>query len=66
MSSAKPAPFFLYQAHFTVHLPLQARDEVIAKYRKRNTGDVNPAYCAMVESADDSMGKLMKALEDSG
>ncbi len=65
--AAEPAtPFFLYQAHFTVHIPLQARAAVIAKYRGRNTGDVNPIYCAMVESADDSMGRLMRALDESG
>jgi len=66
MAADKQTPFFLYQAHFTVHLPLQAREEVIAKYRKRETGDVDPIYCAMVESADDSVGQLMKALDDSG
>ncbi len=59
-------PFFLYQAHFTVHLPLQAREPAIEKYRKRNTGDVDSIYCAMVESADDSVGQLLQALEDSG
>jgi arylsulfatase A len=64
--AADPAtPFFLYQAHFTVHIPLQAREAVIAKYRRRNTGDLNPVYCAMVESADDSMGRLMQALDES-
>ena len=47
-------------------IPLQAREDVIAKYRTRNTGDVNPIYCAMVESADDSMGQLMRALDESG
>jgi arylsulfatase A-like enzyme len=66
MKAAPATPFFLYQAHFTVHLPLQAREDVIAKYRKRDTGDVNTVYCAMVESADDSMGQLLKALDDSG
>jgi arylsulfatase A len=66
MTADKAAPFFLYQAHFTVHLPLEAREEVIAKYRRRDTGDVNPVYCAMVESADDSMGRLMQALDQSG
>ena len=65
MTADRATPFFLYQAHFTVHLPLQAREEVIAKYRKRDTGDVNPVYCAMVESADDSMGQLVKALDNS-
>jgi arylsulfatase A len=66
MAADKQTPFFLYQAHFTVHLPLEAREEVIAKYRKRDTGDVNPIYCAMVESADDSMGQLLNALDASG
>lgn len=59
-------PFFLYEAHFTVHIPLQAREQVIEKYRKRNTGDVDPIYCAMVESADDSVGQLLRAVDDSG
>ena len=58
--------FFLYQAHFTVHVPLQAREPVIEKYRKRDTGDVDPVYCAMVESADDSVGRLLEAVEQSG
>lgn len=59
-------PFFLYLAHFTVHLPLQAREDAIAKYRNRKIGDLDPTYCAMVESADDSMGQLMQVLDDSG
>lgn len=65
MAADKATPFFLYEAHFTVHLPLQAREEAIEKYRKRDTGGIDPVYCAMVESADDSMGQLMKALDDS-
>ena len=66
MRADKATPFFLYQSHFTVHLPLQAREEAIAKYRKRDIAGVNAIYCAMVESADDSMGRLMKALDESG
>jgi arylsulfatase A len=59
-------PFFLYEAHFTVHMPLQAPADLIAKYRKRNIGDVDPTYCAMVETADASVGQLLKALDESG
>ncbi len=58
-------PFFLYQAHFTVHVPLQGEPAVVAKYRSRNTGAMDPIYCAMVESADRSFGKLLKTI-DSG
>jgi arylsulfatase A len=59
-------PFFLYESHFTVHIPLQAPADLVEKYRKRNTGDVDPAYCAMVETADASVGQLLKSLGDSG
>lgn len=59
-------PFFLYEAHFTVHMPLQAPQDLIEKYRKRNISDVDPIYCAMVETADTSVGQLLKALDESG
>ena len=58
--------FFLYQAHFTVHIPLQAREESIAKYKARDIGDVDPIYCAMVESADAAFGRTLKAIDDAG
>ncbi len=61
-----PQPFFLYQAEFAVHLPLQARPSVIEKYRKRDTGGTDPTYCAMVESADDSFGRLLETVEGQG
>lgn len=66
MKANPKQPFFIYQAHFTVHMPLQAQAPVIEKYRRRNVGDVDPIYCAMVESADDSVGQLLKALDESG
>jgi arylsulfatase A-like enzyme len=59
-------PFFLYEAQFTVHLPLQAPEQLIDKYRKRDRGDVDPTYCAMVETADECVGQLLKALDESG
>ena len=59
-------PFFLYEAQFTVHIPLQAPDDLIEKYRKRDIGDCDPTYCAMVETADTAIGQLLKSLEDSG
>jgi arylsulfatase A-like enzyme len=58
-------PFLLYQSHFTVHIPLQAPRDLIEKYRKRNTGDVDPIYCAMVETADTSLGQLLKSVDES-
>lgn len=66
ISAKDPKPFFLYLAHYTVHTPLQAPAETIAKYKSRDIGDFNATYCAMVESADDSMGQILKALDDNG
>ncbi len=58
--------WFLYEAQFTVHMPLQAPPELIEKYKRRDTGDVDATYCAMVETADASVGGLLRALDDSG
>ena len=59
-------PFFLYEAQFTVHMPLQAPDDLIQKYRERDIGDTDPTYCAMVETADSAVGQLLQALQESG
>jgi arylsulfatase A-like enzyme len=64
--NAGSGPFFLYQAHFTVHMPLQAPKELVEKYRARQIGDLDPTYCAMVETADQSVGALLKSLDESG
>src|SRR5262245_153877 len=60
-------PFFLYLAHYAVHIPLQAKKEVIARYEARaKPGEPqhNPIYAAMVESVDDSVGRLLKKLDE--
>ncbi|MDQ6678717.1 MAG: sulfatase [Acidobacteriota bacterium] len=58
--------FFLYQAQFTVHVPLEAPGALVEKYRKRDIGDSDPVYCAMVETADESVGALLKSVDESG
>lgn len=65
MSEGGAGRFFLYMAQFAVHLPLEAPKDIVAKYRNLGTGDVNPVYCAMIETADNSMGRLMRTLEES-
>jgi len=58
-------PFFLYMAHYAVHTPIQGKKELIEKYKaKPPTNQKNPTYAAMVESVDDSVGKIMKTLEE--
>jgi arylsulfatase A len=65
LDSAGKAPFFLYLPEFTVHLPLQARPGAVEKYRLKNGGKAfpNPVYSAMVESADEALGRLRATLD---
>jgi len=60
-------PFFLYMAHYAVHTPIQARKDLVEKYKaKTPTNQKNPTYAAMVHSVDDAVGRIMAALEGCG
>jgi arylsulfatase A len=62
-------PFFLYLSHYSVHIPMRAKPELIAKYRALPAparGQNNPVYAAMIESMDESIGRLMRMLEKAG
>ncbi len=65
----KDRPFFLNYWAFSVHSPWDAKPELIAKYRRRaNPQDPqhNPLYAAMIESLDDSVGTLLRTLNELG
>ncbi len=66
-------PFFLYLAHYSVHIPLDAKAGKIAKYEAKlkthppEPGQQNnPHYAAMVESVDESVGKVLDTLHRNG
>ena len=62
----KGSPFFLYLAHYAVHIPLQAKSETLSKFEGKPAGDSlqdNPIYAAMIRSVDDGVGKVLRALE---
>ncbi len=65
IESSKDRPFFLYLAHYAVHIPMRARPDLVKKYpAKRIPGrQSNPIYAAMLESVDDSVGRVVKTLE---
>ncbi|MBM4027567.1 MAG: sulfatase [Planctomycetes bacterium] len=62
----KDQPFFLYLPHFAVHSPHQAKPELIAKFKDKPGvgGHNNPTYAAMIASVDESVGRVMKTLDD--
>lgn len=62
-------PFFLQLAHYAVHIPLAAKPEILARYRaapRPATGQRNPVYAAMIESVDQSVGRLVATLARLG
>jgi arylsulfatase A-like enzyme len=63
----KDRPFFLYLPHYAVHTPLQAKAELIEKYKKKpgSGGQNNPTYAAMIESTDQGVGRIMDKLDES-
>jgi len=67
MQENRERPFFLYLPHYAVHTPLMGKKEVVEKYRARVQPDApqnNPTYAALVESVDDSVGRIVQALDD--
>lgn len=59
-------PFFLLLSHFTVHIPLSAPAELVSRHRERAAGRYHPVYAAMVETLDESVGRVLEALEKYG
>jgi arylsulfatase A-like enzyme len=64
-------PFFLYLPHFAVHTPIQAKGRLIARHEKRlrelgDTEQTNAPYAAMIESLDQSVGRIRKTLGELG
>jgi arylsulfatase A len=65
---SRESPFFLYFPHYGVHTPLQAKPEMIAKYEKvpEAQRQGKPVYAAMVESVDQSVGRVLATLTELG
>ncbi|MBM3759004.1 MAG: sulfatase [Acidobacteria bacterium] len=65
----KAREFFLYLPHFAVHTPIEGKPDKVKKYdAKSNPNDPQNfgEYAAMIESVDESVGQIMKTLEETG
>ena len=58
-------PFFLYVPFNAPHLPLQAKEQDIAKYNDIDN-EKKRIYAAMVDSMDQAIGKILDALDVRG
>ena len=63
----KNKPFFLYLSHYAVHTPIQVKENTLLKYKDavpdKERGHIYPKYAAMIESVDQSLGSIVKKLE---
>ncbi len=65
---AQGRPFFLYVPHYGVHTPLQAKPGTAAAYEGVPADERQglPEYAAMVQSIDDSVGRVLDTLQSLG
>lgn len=56
----KDRPFFLYLAHNSPHIPYSAKPALVTA----NAKAFEPSYAAVIESLDDTVGLLLKKLDD--
>jgi uncharacterized sulfatase len=62
-------PFFLYLAHYDVHVQLDADSLLIQKYLQKEKVEgypCNAVYAAMVEHVDNSVGRVLERLDELG
>jgi len=61
-------PFFCYLTHYAVHTPIQAPEDLVARYAavSEEERSSDPVYAAMVESVDTGVGRLVATLERLG
>jgi arylsulfatase A-like enzyme len=62
MEANRDRPFFLYLAHNSPHIPYSAKTNLVAK----NSGALNPVYAAVIETLDDTVGRLLAKVESLG
>lgn len=65
--SHRDRPFFLYLAHYAVHVPIEAKMEMAGKYRRKlkpGQAQNDPVYAAMIESMDQSVGQMMALVDE--
>lgn len=57
-------PFFLYLAHYAVHIPLEPDNRFYKKYKDMGYLEPEARYASMVEGMDKSLNDLMDYLEE--
>jgi len=67
MDNHKDKPFFLFLAHYDVHVQLDADSVLIQKFLSKEKTEgypCNAVYAAMIEHLDNSVGRIIDKLEE--
>lgn len=65
MTDKRDEPFFACLWNYTVHWPMEAPQLLIEKYEQRtDLGRLDPRYAAMIEALDNSIGRILSALDE--
>jgi arylsulfatase A-like enzyme len=59
----KKQPFFLYLAHYAVHVPLDADKRFLNKYLAKGLDTLEAKYASLIEGMDKSLGEVMDYLK---
>ncbi|MEZ5305019.1 MAG: sulfatase, partial [Verrucomicrobiales bacterium] len=66
-SHAAGKPFYAALFTYTVHWPMEAPEELVAKYKDRPMkGYRDHRYAAMIEAMDAALGRVLDSLDDLG
>jgi len=69
LEKAKDRPFLLNLWYHTVHTPIEGKDEVVERYKKKVKPGMhhqNCEYAAMVHSLDENVGRIIAKLDELG
>ncbi len=59
-------PFFLYMAHYAIHIPIDKDMRYYPKYIRKGLSDKEAAYASLIEGMDKSLGDLLDWLDRNG
>ena len=57
-------PFFLYIAHYAVHVPIMADKRFVGKYLNAGLDSTEAGYAALLEGMDKSLGDVLDFLDE--
>jgi arylsulfatase A-like enzyme len=66
VAANRARPFYLQLWHYAVHSPLMGKEQDIDAFGDRpgSNGQSNKVYAAMIKSMDDSLGRILRQLDE--